>query len=124
MDRQIKFRVWENVTKKFYYDMDYLQRNPSVKFSELFGSTDKSLRINHQWEPSLGLKVYTNDIIEVECAVSGKKTVKKRLARITYDGTGMGVTIWYKGQFWAYSKINWTTAKVVGNMYENHDLLK
>lgn len=140
MDRKPKFRIWDTEEKRFFgpiyeaYKGNLLDISISTS-GELLRRTLKycsehesrfpdRYRINQLWEPSSGLEVYTNDLVEVECSVSGSKSVKKRIVKIGFGGTGMNVGVWYKKEFWVHSSINWTTAKVIGNMYENHELLK
>lgn len=139
MDRKIKFRIWDNEEKKFFtpiyeaYKGNLLDISISLSGELLRRSLEHCseheskfpdrYRINQQWEPSKGVIVFTNDLVEVECSPSGVKTIKKRIVRIGSCGTGMYASIWYRKEFWAYNSINWTTAKVVGNMYQDHERL-
>lgn len=61
----IKIRVWETVSKTFTYNIDKLQRNPSVIFSKLFNGEDKLLKVDlwSGFKDCEGNDIYENDIV-------------------------------------------------------------
>jgi len=120
----LKFRVWESAVgfEKFYYDMDELFKNPSVIPSEIFNGEDKLLIIN-QWsglKDRNGKDVYSGDIVQEQLI----------------DGVGFCGQIYFAaGTFMIdgdgplYDHTHSLTPDiledylVVGNIYENKELL-
>ncbi|MBV1929176.1 MAG: YopX family protein [Gammaproteobacteria bacterium] len=126
--KDIKIRVWEEISKKYYYDIDSLQRNPSIKFSELFSGND-TLKL----ELGIGLKdknktdIYDGDIIDFKANFTSKP-----------GGYSRGVIKWEETRcafmFYAFNieepyclqeesdegSYQW---EVLGNIHENKNLL-
>ena len=116
----MEIRYLSKTTGWNYIKMDGSE-NLGVAFQKW--ENEKTTRFEIKYKPSLDVEVYAGDLIEVESSVSGKKKKKIRLAKIMTSQEGMSVAIWYKKEWWAYSSINWTTVKVVGNIHENANLL-
>lgn len=79
--------------------------------------------VGQMWKPSEGLTLFTGDLLQAECSPSGSNNKKQRLCKIVFEPRGMNVVVWHKGEWWAYGSMNFTTAKVIGNIVDNPELL-
>lgn len=80
--------------------------------------------IGQLWIPSLGLKCYGGDLLSAVCSVYSEQKPKERICKVLDTDKGFGISVWYKGEWHAYSSMNFTTAKVIGNIHDNPELLK
>ena len=120
--REIKFRAWDKEEKRFWYFTleDVLKRNMSYR-----GSWDeKILRGEKQQYTNLkdenGKEIYEGDILKVK---SDDGTIN---LYVKYD-TDMGEYLLIKEGEWEdslYGCMCFNEVEVVGNIYENEDLLK
>ena len=79
--------------------------------------------VGQLWKPSLGVELYTGDLFTAICSLSGSDVKRERLCKVNFEGKGFSVSIWHKKEWWAYSSIDFTSVKVVGNTTDNPDLL-
>lgn len=79
--------------------------------------------VGQLWSPSLGLEFYTGDLFTAICSPSGSNKKIERICKVDFDGRGMNVSVWYKNGWWHYGSMNFTTAKLIGNIHENPELL-
>lgn len=120
--REIKFRAWDEEEKKFWYFTleDVLKRNMSYR-----GSWDeKILKGEKQQYTNLkdenGKEIYEGDILRIK---SDDGTIN---LYVKYD-TDMGEYLLVKEEEWEdslYGCMCFNEVEVVGNIYENKDLLK
>lgn len=120
--REIKFRAWDEEEKKFWYFTleDVLKRNMSYR-----GSWDeKILKGEKQQYTNLkdenGKEIYEGDILRIK---SDDGTIN---LYVKYD-TDMGEYLLVKEEEWEdslYGCMCFNEVEVVGNIYENEDLLK
>jgi uncharacterized phage protein (TIGR01671 family) len=121
MRRKIKFRVWETAMGgQMIYDLDDLFKNPSVIPSKIFNCEDKLL-FPQEWTGLFdinGKEIYEDDIVKIH---RDKK----------YPGTSDWISsvIFERGCFVTKNgftpvKDNIILTEVIGNIYENPELLK
>ena len=120
--RELKFRAWDEEEKRFWYFTleDVLKRNMNYK-----GSWDeKILKGEKQQYTNLkdenGKEIYEGDILKVK---SDDGTIN---LYVKYD-TDMGEYLLIKEEEWEdslYGCMCFNEVEVVGNIYENEDLLK
>lgn len=80
--------------------------------------------VGQMWEPSEGLIVYTGDLLTAECSPSGSKVKRERICKVDFNRDGMSIGVWYKNEWWHYQSMNFTTAKVIGNIIDNPELIE
>ena len=124
---EIKFRAYHKENKKMYEVFSFCDE--FVKVVEETGSVLKLPRIEFEplmqkWNPSSGLECYSGDLFNAICSPSGSNKKIERICKIGFNGRGMDVAVWYKGQWWAYGSMNFTTFKKIGNIYDNQNLLQ
>jgi len=78
--------------------------------------------VGQLWEVSLK-EYYGGDLVLAECSPSGSNKVKERLCKVHETKKGVDFAIWHKGEWWAYERMNYTTAKLIGNIHQNPELL-
>jgi len=114
--REIKFRAWNEEEKRMMYGdnimewkLDWLQSETTMQYT---GLKDKN-----------GVEVYEGDIVEnADSGTYGEDWVNQYIAKIVFDnGCFIELPITKKTEYGYYSKNNW---KVIGNIYENSELLK
>lgn len=119
--REIKFRAWD-IEKEEMLDWDIILNELVGNHTDPFN--DERFVFMQMWQPSHGLSLFTGDLVLADCSPSGKKKRKSSLCKISSKGGGMGVSVWYKGEWWAYSSMDFTSMEVIGNIYENPELLE
>lgn len=126
--REIKFRALKDDISNcnFYYgSLIYdKQGNPRIYDvdTDLFHTCIKDTE-GQLWKPSEGLEFYSGDLFLAECSPSGSNKKKERICKVDFGSRGMSISIWYKKEWWAYSSMNFTTAKVIGNIHQTPELL-
>ena len=79
-----------------------------------------------QWEVSYGVKVFEGDLVKAICSVAGIMERKaRRICKVYRSGRGVSLAVWHKKtKTWnAYRTMDFTSIEVIGNIYENKDLL-
>lgn len=117
MNRPIKFRAWVKFKSGEYKMLDNLDmwsvgelraKNESEKIMQFTGLLDKN-----------GKEIYEGDIVTFSDAIENKKVVIEYIApsfRYTVHGGKVdGIT---------FDLIGWSTWEIIGNIYENPELLK
>jgi len=82
----------------------------------------KAESIGQMWKPSEGLIIFTGDLIHAICSPGVSNNKKKRLCKVVFEPRGMNIVVWHKGEWWAYGSMDFTSAKVVGNIVDNENL--
>lgn len=107
MAREIKFRVWDKVLKQFILEWTTIREALQNKYMFLHGETEIN---QYTWlKDKKGEEIYEGDIIESD-------TWERRIVEWNnYEQ-------WYKlgyniVEYWIH------TAHIVGNIYENQDLI-
>lgn len=128
---EIKFRGQRIDNNEWVYG--YYVKDPKGKhriywqpFGEASSNTYhfvKEESVGQMWKPSEGLTLFTGDLLHAECSPSGSHNKKQRLCKVVFEPRGMNVSVWHKGEWWAYGSMNFTTAKVIGNVVDNPELL-
>jgi len=110
-----QFRVWEEVSKTMHYDVDSILRNPSIIPSELF--SDRDCMLKTMWNSNLidknGNDIYQGDIIKNERGDWGVVVIKDHCFETTVS----------ENQSSLYTKEYYNNSEVIGNIYENPELL-
>jgi len=123
---EIKFRAYHKENKKMYEVFSFCDE--FVKVVVGIGSVIKLPRtefepLMQKWNPSNGLEFYTGDLFTAFSSPSGSNSKKEHICKVDFDGRGMNVSVWYKKEWWHYGSMNFTTAKIIGNIYDNQNLL-
>ena len=123
---EIKFRAKKAGTTEWIYGLPY-----SVYCGDVDSIVDNNQKIEYirtdtlgqLWNPSNGLFCYEGDLFEAECSPQQGMKCKKRIVKISRDGKGMTVVIWYNNEWWSYSSMKYTTFKYLGNIWDNSELI-
>lgn len=70
-----------------------------------------------------GIEFFGGDLFTAYCSVSGQNERITRICKVVDSDIGFSVEIWHEGEWWAYSYIDFTTAKIIGNIHDNPNLL-
>lgn len=121
----IKFRAWDKILKKITHDISLYVRkddwinvlsafdilNERYEFTQFTGLYDKN-----------GEEIFEGDIIK--CWSEGKQAIGEVKKRV--DGLWIIYPAWQKETSWGLcpSEKGKTTVEVIGNVYENYDLLE
>jgi len=109
---------------------NHFQTSSTPSGNLCFSETDSRVHVvipetvGQLWTPSEGLIVYTGDLLTAICSPSGSRIKKERICAVTFDGRGMYIAVWHEGEWWGYGSMNFETAKLVGNVFDNQYLLK
>ena len=66
---------------------------------------------------------FGGDLFTAICSISGSKQKAERICRVIDSDDGFDVAIWHKGEWYGYSLMDFTTAKIFGNIHDNPELL-
>ena len=123
--REIKFRAWDRILKKMTYEVSMKLRE-----CEYINILDMFTILNQRYDfmQYTGLKdangkdIYEGDIVEAWS--EGEKAIGKVKQRI--DGLWLMYPAWQSGKIWGLmpNKERKTTVKIIGNIYENKELLR
>jgi len=92
------------------------------KYSKKIGYSEIEVipeTVGQLWKPSLGIEVFGGDLVEAICAPSGNNSRKVRKCKIIDSNTGFSMAVWHKGEWWAYSSMDFTSIKIIGNIHES-----
>ena len=124
--KNIKIRVFNKETNKMQYqfgEMMCYDDEVYFPFEHFDLITDiNDLIIMQQFEPSLDIVVFEGDLVMADCQILGHKK-KRQLCKIGRNGRGMNISIYNKGEFYAYKSMDFSSIEVVGNIHENKELI-
>ena len=123
---EIKFRAYHKENKKMYevfsFCDEFVKVITDVDLVEKF-RREEFEPLMQKWNPSNGLEFYTGDLFTAFSSPSGSNSKKEHICKVDFDGRGMNVSVWHKKEWWHYGSMNFTTAKIIGNIYDNQNLL-
>lgn len=115
--RDIKFRCWDIVRKKMRGEYDLWD----IPYNEIFIHTPDQRALNIMQYTGLkdinGKEIYEGDIVRYYSTHIDSWGGKRYEINYTQDGE------WALGEDWLLSK-KWRYCEVIGNIYENPELLK
>ena len=119
MNREIKFRVWEQTSTTMDYDIDLILKNPSIIPSKLFLSVDSMLKIMQftGLHDKNGKEIYEGDVLKTKYQDKAIMIWHKEFSCFCFETIDEVV----KGEY-QYSFKN-VEIEIIGNIYENPELL-
>jgi hypothetical protein len=81
--------------------------------------------VGQLWKPSLNIECYGGDLFTAICSPGDPddSMKKERIVKIIETDRGHNVVVWHHHTWWAYSKMDFSSFKHIGNVYENLELL-
>lgn len=67
---------------------------------------------------------FGGDLFTAICSISGSKQKAERICKVIDSDSGFDVAVWHKGEWWGYSFMDFSTAKIIGNLTDTPELLK
>lgn len=125
--REIKFRAWDKEEDRFWYFtlQEILERRMDYR-----GSFDEKILLGDKQQytglkDNNGKEIYEGDIVEAEYCIDGcLYYIEDEYGVIQWDDEKCGFNLIFKDQL-APSPISYYVSfEVVGNIYENSDLLE
>ena len=120
MSREIKFRIWDNKYKVMRME-DFVIDN---SFDCVSGWLDNSILMQYTGlKDKNGKEIYEYDFVKCIAAPSGKKVAGEMIGKIMQDHFGWTISVWFKNEWWGYAKMDFRSLEVIGNVYENPELV-
>ena len=111
-----------------YAILDNVEYNPTTRFQiqeeiEIIEVIPES--VGQMWQPTNGIECYGGDLFKAFCTPSDQDDCikKERIVKIIETNRGHSVVVWHHGTWWAYSKMDFTSFKHIGNIFDNPELL-
>ena len=67
---------------------------------------------------------FGGDLFTAMCSISGSKQKAERICKVIDSDDGFSCVVWYRGEWWGYSFMDFTKAKIIGNIHDNKELIK
>jgi len=127
MNREIKFRAWDGEKMVSVNDIVFSGKEPKAYWRE--NSVTETSSIINQFtglHDKNGKEIYEGDILKWKCSKSGSNKVKVHLVTIEWCRHHYQLTIYDNKEKWATQKSFWNASdrELIGNIYENPELLK
>ena len=122
MNREIRFRAWDNKQKEFH-TWESLKCN-SISVAYLFNNTDLRLLQYTGLKDKNGKEIYEGDICRCWGGVEFNSYYEyNKIYEVKWQGSGFDMIINDCGYGWNYSS-GFDYIEIIGNIYENPELLK
>ena len=69
------------------------------------------------------VRLFGGDLFKATCSVSGSNEKSTKICKVVDSDQGFSVSVWHNGEWWAWSFMDFTTIKHIGNIHDNQNIL-